>query len=55
MGIGASYKISENWYIDLQARFIYGGKISVTTNDISSKSSLKLSTTDSTFGVRYSF
>lgn len=55
MGIGTSYKISENWYIALQARYIYGGKISVTTNYISSKSSLKLSTTDLTFGVRYSF
>ncbi|OCF92170.1 hypothetical protein A9G17_03060 [Gilliamella sp. wkB7] len=55
VGIGASYKISENWYTDLQAHYIYGGKISVTTNDNSSKSSLKLSTTDLMVGMRYIF
>ncbi|MFQ0971209.1 outer membrane protein [Gilliamella sp. BG1] len=54
-GIGASYKITDNWSTDLQARYTYGGKVSVSTNDNSSNSSLKLSTTDLTIGVRYSF
>ncbi|PXZ03474.1 MULTISPECIES: hypothetical protein [Gilliamella] len=37
------------------ARYTYGGKISVSTFDNSSKSELKLSTTDLMVGMRYSF
>jgi outer membrane autotransporter protein len=33
VGIGASYKITDNWSTDLQARYTYGGKVSVSTND----------------------
>lgn len=54
-GIGASYKISENWSADVIARYTYGGKISVNTVDNSAKSQLKLSTTDLMVGIRYSF
>lgn len=54
-GLGASYKITDNWSADVIARYTYGGKISVSTFDNSSKSELKLSTTDLMVGMRYSF
>ncbi len=54
-GLGASYKITDNWSADVIARYTYGGKISVSTFDNSSKSELKLSTTDLMVGMRYIF
>lgn len=54
-GIGGNYKITDSWSADIVARYTYGGKISVSTDDNSSNSELKLSTTDLMVGVRYSF
>ena len=54
-GLGAAYKITDNWSADVIARYTNGGKISVNTTDNSAKSELKLSTTDLMVGVRYSF
>lgn len=55
VGLGAAYKITDNWSADVIARYTNGGKISVNTTDNSAKSELKLSTTDLMVGVRYSF
>lgn len=43
---GTSYKIIENWFADVMARYIQGGKINVTTVDDNTMSELKYITTD---------